>query len=769
MFNEQKMKTKGESMVWDSVFKSNGEGKDIASIQLGQTMLFKEALRILPLFRNWIDGSNKADRLLMREMFKDDDVAVELILKTMFLMCGAYSGALESDLKSKVKNRHRSIKSIHQKIYSNINFQQTWRIVEVIVELSKYFEVHKVSTITKGKLLWSVSYTCNISEDIYTKLSARAVMAFYPMPMTEKPKDWGYDEHGEIVGGYMTKQYDIVRTKVDGEYNKRINNRIFESLNYIQSQCWVINEDVLEFVEQNLQIPLKTDYVSSRFPEKTGCLFGVSMQEIEETFNEESAQKVADNRKTFQDGVELFQSEVRDFESAVGKYRAVKMAIDIANEYKGQDLYFPHSFDSRGRVYPIPVGLNPQGSDAIKAMLTYKEGQVLNQEGAAWAFAYLASLYGDDKLHFEDRVERGMELINADYMDADEPYQFLSHQMEIHKILENPKTIFRGRVHLDACNSGSQFTSALTGDVEGCVATNVIPTIKEGLCDRKDVYLLVSNKSISTIQEILNTQLSKEDRDVYEMLLDLLSENGRKICKRPVMVSNYGGTAGGRADMLYDMFRELKIEKRYITKSNAIKLAKVIGDSITGVLNGGKSFEKYIQTMNGVITKGGSSVTWKTGDGFNVVHKKVKELKPKQVGITLPRSRKRTFIIIKQFSKDVSPAKMRSAISPNYIHSLDAELLRRVALEMKEQGIENSDWIHDSFGCLPNDVNEMLNITKIIFKEMMEDNPLLRLDEELRRQATYNGTTGKQLAKVILPQLGEIDFSSLVDSEWFFS
>ncbi len=55
---------------------------------------------------------------------------------------------------------------------------------------------------------------------------------------------------------------------------------------------------------------------------------------------------------------------------------------------------------------------------------------------------------------------------------------------------------------------------------------------------------------------------------------------------------------------------------------------------------------------------------------------------------------------------------MKSAISPNFIHSLDAELLRRVALKMRDAGVVDSDWIHDSFGSHPNDVDLMLMITK---------------------------------------------------------
>ncbi len=446
------------------------------------------------------------------------------------------------------------------------------------------------------------------------------------------------------------------------------------------------------------------------------------------------------------------------------------MAVEIAKDYKGEDIYFPHSYDSRGRIYPIPVGLSPQGSDAIKAMLSYREGQVLNRDGAEWAFAYLASLYGDDKLHFDDRVARGMELMDEDYKDADEPYQFLAHQIELRKVIEDPTATFNGRIHLDACNSGSQFTSALTGDVKGCLATNVIPTIGEdGLCDRQDAYLLVANKSIELTKDILSGELSDEDREVYEMLLNLLETNGRKICKRPVMVSNYGGTAGGRADMLYDMFRDLKIDRKYITKANAIKFAKIIGDSIMGVLNGGKAFEKYIQTMNNMIAKGGTPVMWDTGDGFRVIHLKTKELKPQRVKLKLPKSRMQTSIYKKVYTKEVSPPKMRSAISPNYIHSLDAELLRRVALRMRDEGIFQSDWIHDSFGCLPNEVGRMLEITKEVFLEMIEKSPLLVLDKDLRRQAIRNGCTEKQLSKVEVPSFEDVDFSKILESEWFFS
>ena len=766
--NEQKMKLKGEAKVWASITNSSGKAKDVSSTQIGQQLLFDEALRILPEFKDWLDNTGKNDKSVFKNVFSDDESTMILILKTLFLMAGNLSGAL--DRGGKNKTRHKRVNSIQSNFFPEFTFDQTWRVVEVVVDLSKFFEVEKSMSVKRGKFNWNLNYTCNIDEHVFQKISSKALISFYPMPMKEAPLDWGYNENGDVVGGYKDFQYDMVRSNYKMYKKHKFDDRVLDSINYIQSQAWVVNEEVLFAVEEDLRIPIKSDFITLEYPDSEGCKFGVDIKKEGHGLSEEEVVEVKSYRKSFQENVDLYQAEARDFESAMGKYRAVKMAIEIAHDYKGEDIYFPHSYDSRGRVYPIPVGLSPQGSDAVKAMLCYSEGQVLDEDGAAWAFAYLASLYGEDKLHFEDRVEMGMRLMEEDYRDADEPYQFLAHQIELRKVIEDPTATFNGRIHLDACNSGSQFTSALTGDLKGCLATNVVPTIGEdGLCDRQDAYLLVANKSIELTKVILDGELSEEDRDVYEMLLGLLETNGRKICKRPVMVSNYGGTAGGRADMLYDMFRDLKIDRKYITKANAIKFAKIIGDSIMGVLNGGKAFERYIQTMNNIIAKNGKPVVWNTSDGFRVVHVKNKELPKQRVRLKLPKARRETNIIKKSYSNEVSPSKMRSAISPNYIHSLDAELLRRVALRMRDEGIESSDWIHDSFGCLPNEVGRMLEITKEVFLEMMEKDPLLKLDMGLRKQSLLHGTTEKQLSKVEIPRLGCVDFSKIIESAWFFS
>jgi DNA-directed RNA polymerase len=116
---------------------------------------------------------------------------------------------------------------------------------------------------------------------------------------------------------------------------------------------------------------------------------------------------------------------------------------------------------------------------------------------------------------------------------------------------------------------------------------------------------------------------------------------------------------------------------------------------------------------------------------------------------------------------------MRSAISPNYIHALDAELLRDVSKRMQEAGIEDSDWIHDSFGCHPNHVDKMLQFSKEEFIKMVKRNPLRELDMDLRTQVSDDPKHQKALVKIIMPKfedcIMEEEIDSLIDSDWFFS
>jgi DNA-directed RNA polymerase len=774
--NEQIMKAKGESKVWKSVTANPGSKKKIASTQIGQQLLFDEALRIFEDVKDWIH--NKTARRYRRaftEYFTNDDLLLQKIIETMLVISGDIEG-ITGDIEAKTlgRSRRKKVQTVKDRVLPELEFENAFRFLEVVVDYSDYFEIDQVLNKDKDSWRWSIKYKCTLSKIIVAKLSLEAAVAFYPLAMLEPPIPWTWDpETKELIGGYAHFQYPLVRSNhFDINYNK-YSQGIFDRANYIQQTPWIVNEEVLAQLIEDTKLPKKADFLKMEYPDTTNCKWDINLKEPHELTDKEVLE-LQTNREYAKTQIELYDAERGDYESAVGKYRAIKLAIQIAEKYVGETLYFPHNYDFRGRIYPISIGLSPQGSDEVKALLLYKNTEELTESGIQWNWAYLASLYGDDKLPFAERVKRGKQLLHADYKSADEPYQFLSHQIELKAWFYDNNYAPNTRIHLDACNSGSQFTSAITGDKDGCEATNVLPTYDdEGNITRQDAYMLVAEKSVERTNQLLIESDDEEKTEILNFLKDLLKNHGRKLCKTPTMVSNYGGTAAGRADILWAMFRSLNCDKKWITKKNAHLFAMIIGDSIQGVLNGGKAFELYVQKMSNCIARGNNPVTWETADGFHVIHKKNKELKSKQVLCHLPGSRRNTKITKKIYSKELSGPKMRSAISPNYIHSLDAELLRETSRRMEEAGIENSDWIHDSFGCHPNHVDKMLLFSKEEFINLVKRNPLKALDSNLRTQVSEDPRHQKALSKIIMPRFEdceiEIEIENLINSDWFFS
>ena len=766
------MKKRGEQKQFKSLLTNSGVYKQIGNTQAGQKIIFDEALRISPLVCDWINNKSGVNyRGELKEYFDCEEKVLTKVVECFLYMAGSIYA---TDSKSRGTGRHKRVNSLKDKLMPELSFENVWRFLEVIIDYSKYFSSEKVDS-SEGKRGYrtSIKYTCSLSEVILEEVALVASQSFYPLPMTTEPVPWKNTEEG-IVGGYETYQYEMVRSTSKNINYNNYSQSVFESINYIQSVPWIVNDVVLAQLKSDLKQPVKKDFVKTEFPNAEFCKWGLDLTDKENNLTQVEIKQIGEQRTIYQERAALYNAEVSDYESAVGKYRYAKLAISIAEQYVGKVIYFPHSFDFRGRIYPLPIGLSPQGSDAIKALLLYANREPLNESGLKWCWAYMASLWGDDKLPFEERILRGKELINADYKEADEPYQFLSHQIEMQKYIQNTDYQPSIRIHLDACNSGSQFTSAITGDLAGCKATNVIPSFKEdGTQNRQDAYILVSNKSIELCNKIINEGNDEEKIVLTKFIKSLLEENGRKICKVPVMVSNYGGTSGGRSEILWNMLRELGVERKWITKKVASFFSKIIGDSITGVLNGGKAFETYIQEMNNLIAKSNKPVIWTTSDGFHVVHSKNKELKPKKVSCIVPGARRNVVINKKVYSDSLSASKMKSAISPNFIHSLDAELLRKTALRMLDHDIYDTDWIHDSFGCHPNYVDLLLEVTKEEFMNLMLSEPLKLLDIQLREQIPNTKKAEKQAELIKVPELNGFtekeNLEKVMVSDWFFS
>lgn len=771
---ENKMKTRGENKVWKDIINEKGEAKNTSSSQVGQAILINEALRLVPLFKNWVErNSGVKDRKQLKEYFNSEEIYEEKILQMLFYLAGSIYLENESKFSKKSVRRHKKISSLQKNIFPEFTFEIVFRITEVIIDFSEYYGVESYVEIKNNKYDRRVRYTCDLSEKIVSEIAHKSIMAFYPTPIEQKPLDWSFED-GVLKGGFHTFQYPLVRANNRDVDYSLYGKEIFDAVNYIQAQPWKINVDVLNEMKKNVKAPIKEDYIKSNFPDIKLCEWDIKLNE-EHNLTEERVAELQAHRKTFLEESAIYAGERKDYESALGKYRSVKLAMKIAEEYVGKVFYFPHNYDFRGRIYPLSVGLTPQGSSAVKALLLYAETKPVSKSGMEWNWAYLATLYGDDKLNFHERVKRGIELINTDYKEADEPYEFLSHQLELKRWLRDETYQPNTRIHLDASCSGSQICSSMIGDRSGAEATNVLPMFDEnGIQVRQDAYMRVAEKAIENTNSLIELEEDSESKEDLKMFLKQLNENGRKLAKVPTMVSIYSGTINSMKDNVFENLRSFGVERKYITPKKTYKYAKIIYDSIGDTLVGGKMFEQYIQKMSGLIAKGNKSMSWTTIDGFHVYSEKNKLLKPKRIWCMLPNSRRRAPLNKKSYSKDISVPKMKSGSSPNFVHTIDSTLLRMVALKMREEGIVMQDFIHDSFGCHANEVESMLRITKQCFIELMASDIIARLHEELSAQVPLDEKSQDALQKIVPPKLTDFDptnggINQVHLSEFFFS
>jgi DNA-directed RNA polymerase len=736
-----------------------------------------EALRIAPIFLDWVKNkSPRLDRKKLLQYFDSIEVVEEKVLQTLFYLSGAIY--LENDKKSSKAGirRHKKVRTLKNAIFPEFSFGTVFRVIEVIIDLSEYYGISsEVHIDNSGRFDRRVKYTCNLSEKIISEITYKSIMAFYPTPIEEKPVDWEYcQEANEIKGGFHSYQYPMVRAKMSEANYKLYKKPIFEALNYIQSQPWKINEPILRVMQKEVKEPIKEDFMKTPFPDIDCCKWGIKLDK-EHNLSDSEVEKLLLNREHFIKQSAIYNSEKSDFESAVGKYRSVKLAMTVAEDYVGKTFYFPHNYDFRGRVYPISVGLTPQGSSAVKALLLYANTKPATDEGMEWNWAYLATLYGDDKLNFKERVKRGIELINTDYKEADEPYEFLSHQLELQKWIRDDKYEPNTRIHVDASCSGSQICSSMIGDLSGAQATNVIPIFDEnGIQIRQDAYMRVAEKAIENTKIAIMHEQDSEIKEAYCIFLGQLELNGRKIAKNPTMVSIYGGSINGMKDNVFENLRSFGVDRKYLTPSLCYKYAKIIYNSIGGTLIGGKMFETYIQKMTSLIAKGNKPVYWTTVDGFHVLSKNKKQLAPNFIKCLLPNSRRVSHISKKNYSEDISVPKTKSGSSPNFVHTIDSTFLRIVALKMRDSGIVMQDFIHDSFGCHANEVNKMLQLTKEAFVELMSTDIMKTLHIELMEQMPEDEKIQEKMLEIVPPKLNDFDptkggLNKVFESEWFFA
>ena len=464
------------------------------------------------------------------------------------------------------------------------------------------------------------------------------------------------------------------------------------------------------------------------------------------------------------------QFAMEDWKSSLGEYRTTLRTISAAEEMAQFDhFYFPHNMDFRTRVYPIPATLTPQSNDLSKGLLRFARPMRLGAEGLYWMGFMVATHFGEDKLHPDDRFQWALDHLgdikamvegrSDGWLDADAPFQFLAVAQQWvdamgMKCSEDYMSTLPG--NLDGSCNGAQHLSIMSRDPVGCVATNCSASN-----ERHDLYMEVADRALDQVQ----SDLDEDDNEVALIWLEKMKEPSarRKVVKRAVMTVPYGVTKRGVAEF---MISDGHVEKTRNKWDQATYMRDCIMNAVEGTMEKGRELQRYFSECAKVCSDAGKPLTWETPSGSIVSQA--------YLNMTLRRikTRDHMFVIYEEPGPDEDGQafatrvgfdrnKMATAAPPNVVHSCDAAHLQLTVCRMRQAGIRDYSMIHDSFGCPFAQMGTMRDILRDVIVEMYSGNFLLRWKNSVERH------TGVKLPKP--PKMGKFDIEQIRGSVFFFS
>lgn len=639
------------------------------------------------------------------------------------------------------------------------------------------------------------------------------------LPMVIEPAAWSPESHGgyyftEAEGGLAGK-HPLVRpmftsTSTKG-YEQVAMPVVYEALNAIQITPYVVNERVLQtmayFYDNGLPVaglpinnpkpmPVKPHDIDTNLEASKKWRKAASITHEE---NHESACQ----RKTFLDTLTV----------------ARLMLSQKDDDGQVLPFYFPHNLDFRGRCYPIPVYMQPQGDDISRGLLLLGTKKALRtQEAVDWFCIHGANNLGKtaqgealDKASFEERIQwilnHSEQICSAATAPAefrsfwagdnvDNPWQFLAFCFEWKKFCDSGRSLsFECQLpgSMDGSCNGLQHYAALLKDEELAKSVNLIPsaipqdiyrvvsaeTNKNLLADARSKRTVVSQKKV--VAEDGTTSVEERSNPVYksaEMWIKWAKVD-RKFVKRPVMTLPYGSGRFGFKGQIKEFLKGLSAKDRPAfwktdDESKAIMyMAGTIFGSLAVSSRAAVQAMKFFQDCARMAAKGDTPIQWTAPSGL-VVQQAYPRMLDKQIDTMLAgKIRCRTSYqepaMDEQGVTLLNPSKQVSGIAPNIIHSLDASAMMFTVVAAKAEGIDHFLMVHDSFGCHMADAPRMSEIVRETFTRMYAGSTVLDgLVADLISNIDVKALPeGKTLP--VAPAQGNLDINLVLESKYFFA
>jgi DNA-directed RNA polymerase len=587
----------------------------------------------------------------------------------------------------------------------------------------------------------------------------------YYLATTDLPQDWD----GLEGGGYVAMCLPLVKN-VSGAAHQHMASQpvpsptILTGLNAIQRTPWRINREVLEVINTLWGIPYAyMPQVPSREadppPTRPDLPFDLKAEDMDPVQLE---MLTAYKRARAQN----IEAEIRRSSQLLTSSQIRVAAQELCDK---PAFYFPQQLDWRGRAYPVPIFLSPQGPDIARGLLEFANAKPFGDgTGVEWFLITGANHFGVDKLSFTNRVAwvdwnhdllmavAGDPLSNTWWMGASEPYQFLAWVFEYAEWVEGGRRFdFESHqvVGMDGSCNGLQHFSAMLRDPVGGSATNLVPAAQP-----QDIYQRVCDVVKSALEDLEREGDPTEQRLAHAWLVSGLLD--RNVCKRQVMTLPYGATRQGMQDQLMSYLGGVRDETQKDLPFEdpweaSLFLTRLIYSSIGEVVVAASTVMTWLQTVAQLASKKGLPLRWRTPHGF-VVRQAYRSRRKSQIETQICG---RIQLSIREYTKAIDKRKQAAGISPNFVHALDACHMLTTAAELKDLDLA---MVHDSFGTHAGDAARMARTLRATFVQLYQDHDVLA---ELK--ADLEADTGISLPDP--PEKGELDIEEVRNALYFFA
>jgi len=581
----------------------------------------------------------------------------------------------------------------------------------------------------------------------------RELMEPFWLPTVELPEPWTSVWQGGYPKDDKLPEIPFIKTS-NMDYLRSIKGELTEpmaAVNLIQQTPWEINSRVKEVMEWSWDNNVSIGDIPNRKDEEFPPLPSDFKTNPEANVNwRRQAAKVYD--------INLSTKSRRLLTAKV---------LHLANKFEGNRFFFPSNVDWRGRVYNIPSFLNVQNADPSRGLLQFfRAERVKNDQQAEWLAIHGANTYGNDKVTLEERVQWAKDYSDEavliaespkehlSWTQADKPWQHLGWCYEWASYVRNGFVDSKLPCAQDATNNGLQLLACLTHCEKTAHATNASSTEFP-----QDIYAVIAER----VNEKLRADSSTKNLVAKGWLKFGVD---RKTTKRPTMVYPYGGTfysCRSYVDEWYqDRLRKDQVDNPF-TEAERYKvtgyLAKYVWQSIQEVFDKPTQCMKYLQGVASAVTRAGKVVEWVTPTGFPVLQKYLKQTSK---SVSTKIGGEATWVNFKDSTDELSLARAKQGISPNFVHSIDASILTKTLLEANSRGIYDFSCIHDSFGTHSTRSQELADSIRKAASSIFCVDLLREFDDTVRR-------SNPELEFPELPDYGTFDPQGVMHSKYLFS